>query len=463
MNTTKINKLLKALPSDVVARFGKSLAKETNEQRLFKYLNHPKKDLDDLDKMAKDVFETKHTNPRKDLHNEGSKLYNKLQQWLIQQELEANELAQNQLLANALKRYKVTDTYFKTLDKIETLVEAQTPRDSAYHWSWMRLSHARYFHPQTDFSGIEAEDNFTKTVQHLDDFYLLTRLRYIAERNMRNYNFDLQGTLPKQEVMLAPVYKDKPLARLCMLAANLIESPDNEVFRTEFCPLLEQYIHLADAENQGTLATYRINYTSRQTQAGQADFVRDHFKAYQFAIENGYLEHEGYLGETHFLNVVTAAAVLHEFEAGEQLINEASVKLKDNAEDIGKLAKALLYFYQSLYEKAYNELVKLSFTNTQTDLRFRSLKAQCMYELILQNNKNVNCNLLTDHLNAYQKFLKRRDRFSENTRQSNLNFTNLLKKMTNKTKQEARELLEDFLTKEEPIILKKWLLDVVNK
>ncbi len=469
MNSHKINKLLQALPTDKTKQFGKTLKDKIILERLFNYLKNPEKDVDDTDKMAKHVFKNHpRSNSRKDLSSASSMLYKLLQEWLIQEELEANRLTKNQLLANAFKRYKQTDAYFETLKEREKLIEAQTACDSSYHWEWMRLSHARYFHPQTNFSSTTAEDNFTKTVDHLDDFYLLTRLRYIAERNMRNYNFHLNNTLTKQEAMLRPAYKDKPLARLCMLAANLIESPDNEVFRTKFCPLLEQHINLADPENQGTLATYRINYTSRQTQAGQADFMRDQFEAYKFAIENGCLEHAGHLDETHFLNAVTVAAVLHEFEAGEKLISEASVRLKNNTESINNLANAYLYFYQSSYTEAYklfekNESLKEPFNKDHTDLRSRSLKAQCMYQLILQDADKPDANDLMKHLDAYQKFLKRRDRFSKNTRQSNLNFTNLLKKMANKPKKEAKKLLECFLEEDKPIILKTWLSNVVNK
>jgi len=462
MNNTKINKLLKALPSNVVAKFGKTLLDKTNGQRLFSYLNNDKKDVNDIDKITKYVFKTKHANPEKDLHNEGSKLYIALQDWLIAEELKADELTKNQLLSNALKGYKATDAYLEALKGREKLIVAQPARDSAYHWSQMRLSHARYFHPQTDFSSMAAEDNFTKAVQHLDEFYLRTRMLYIAERNMRNSNYDINITIPRQSEMLRPTYEDKPLVQICMLAAKLIQSPDNEIFRTEFCPLMEEYIHLADLENQGTLATYRINYTSKQTQKGHADFMRDQFEAYQFGIENGYLEHEGHLDETHFLNAVTVAAVLNKFEAGRQLIRNHAVRLKDNAEGISKLANSYLYFYQSLFMEAYNELPNESFANAQTDLRCRSLKAQCMYELILQGHKNVNRNLLICHLDAYQKFLKRAKKISKNTRQSNLNFINLFKKMVNKL-DKAKALLEGFLRTDEPIILKKWLSDIVNR
>lgn len=471
MNIHKINKLLQALSSDESKQFAKNLKKDVAAYYLFKYLNtKSEKDIANKNKMLRSVIRTDPQDHDKAFSKATSDLYKLLQEWLIQQELETDELIKNQLLANAFKRYKLTDAYFETLNKRQKLIEAeaQEARDSAYHWEWMRLSHARYFHPQTDFSSDEAEANFTKTVHHLDDFYLLTRLRYIAERNMRNYNFDLHETLPKQEMMLRPSFKDKPLARLCMLAAKLIESPDNQLFKKEFCPLLEKYIRLADAENQGTLATYRINYTSRQTQAGHTDFMRDQFDAYKFAIENGYLEHEGHLDETHFLNAVTVAAVLHEFEAGEQLISEASVRLKNNTKSINNLAEAHLCFYQSSYEKTHelfeeNESLKEPFNNAHTDLRSRSLKAQCMYQLILQDYEKFNANDLINHLNAYQRFLQRRDRFSENTRQSNLNFTNLLKKMANKPKKEAKALLEEFLETGKPIILKKWLLDVMNK
>ncbi len=464
MNIHKINKLLQALSSDERKQFAKNLKKDVAPYYLFKYLTtKSEKDIANKNKMLRSVIRTDPQDHDKAFSKATSDLYKLLKAWLIQQELEADKLTRNQLLANAFKRYKQTDAYFETLKDREQLVEAQTARDSAYHWEWMRLSHARYFHPQTDFQSDVAEDNFTKTVDHLDDFYLLTRLRYIAERNMRNYNFHLNKALSKQEAMLRPTYKDKPLARLCMLAANLIKSPDNEVFRTEFCPLLEQYIHLADAENQGTLATYRINYTSRQTQDGQADFMRDQFEAYQFAIKNGYLENEGYLDETHFLNAVTGAAVLHEFEAAEKLISEANTRLKENHENIKELADSYVHFYKSSYAEAYklfekDESLTVLFPNTQTSLRARSLKAQCMYELILQDH-NIDTNDLIQHLDAYQRFLKRHSGFSKKTRQSNLNFINLLKKMANKPKKEARKLLEDFLKTDKPIILKTWLSD----
>jgi len=464
MNIHKINTILQAMSSDECKQFGKTLKGKTILERLFNYLKNPKKNVDDTDKMASYVFkEHSRVNLQKDLHSKASDLYKLLQKWLIQQELKADELTQNQLLSKALKRYKATDAYFETLNKREHLIEKQPTRDSAYHWSQMRLAHARYFNPQTDFSSEMAEENFTKTVQHLDDFYLLTRLRYIAERNMRNYNFDLHGTLTKQEEMLRPSYKKKPLVQLCMLAAKLIQSPDNEIFRTKFSPLMEDYIHLTDPENQGTLATYRINYTSKQTQKGHADFMHDQFAAYKFAIENGYLENEGYLDETHFLNAVTTVAVLQEPKGGKELIEEAANRLQNDSKDIREFANAVVLFYQLDYAECYEKLRDRKFTNIQTDLRYRSLMAQCMYQLILQDADAPDADDLIKHLDAYQKFLQRRDKFSTTTRQSNLNFTNLLKKMANKPKKEAKILLENFLKTDQPIILKTWLSDVVNK
>jgi len=179
MNTTKINKLLKALPSDEAKQFGKTLKDKTILKRLFTYLNNPEKDVDDIDKMVKYVFGTQvRVNPQKSLRTQSSYLYKFLQKWLIAKELEADELIQNQLLANALKRHKVSDIYFETLKEREKLVETQTHRDMWYHLDWMRLAHDRYFHSENDFDKPKIKEYFTKTIQHLDDFYLFARLYY---------------------------------------------------------------------------------------------------------------------------------------------------------------------------------------------------------------------------------------------------------------------------------------------
>lgn len=454
MIDSKINKLLKALSNEVKKQFGKTLQPKTNPQRLFTYLNNPKKKLDDIDKMAEYVFEKRHANPQKDLHSEGSKLYSFLQKWLIQKELEADKLMQNKLLANALKRHKVAGAYFETLEKREKLIEQQSHRDMWYHLEWMRLSHERYFHPDNDFKSEKIKNYFTKNTQHLDDFYLFARLLHIAEQNSRKEHIDDPKKRIEQEEILTNDYEN-PLVCLYVLICELIKNSDNEVFINKFCPLLEKNIDKVHPSGQGALATFRINYTGGRVNEGSTEFVREHHKAYKFALDNKYLEHDGYLNSDHYLNAVVTAAVLGEFEEGEKLIQEATNRLGEEAKNVQKLAEAYLYFYKKEFEESDKILKDVVFENFNYDLRVRSLQTQCLYEFFLADK---NASHLYSHLQTYEKFVRRKKKkFVEPTTfEGNLNFIQLLKKLI-KTPYEAQHILEKNLPKNDPMIAKTWL------
>lgn len=458
MNKSKIIDLLKALPSDTLKQFAKTIDKETVPYRLFRYLTtKSEKDIDKVDKMAKSVFKTSHANPKKDLHNEGHKLYNQLKEWLISQELKADKLAANQLFAQALKRHQISDWYTKALDQTESLLQQQGNEDMWLQFEYMRLAHQRYFQAGNDFSSADSATNFKSAYERLNAFYTLASLRYITEQRLRNRFLNEKNTLPREAEMLENTYKNKPLAQLYMLVSHLIETPDDDCFRNDFCPLLKESIHLADSENQGALITLWINYTIIRTQAGASDFMQDQYEGYRFATEHGYLESEGYLDTDHFLNAVVCGAIIEKYKDVEALIKQVSARLEGEAEKIQQLAHSLLYFYRKKFETAYKLLTKLDIRHLNAGLRIRLLKAQCLYELLAADSPTVDADDLQKHLEAYRHFLSRHDKIPTHDIESNGLFIQILKKITHCPKAEVYQILSDFLAKKPPVVAKSWL------
>ncbi len=464
MNKSKIISLLKALPSDTLKQFAKTIDKDTVTYRLFRYLTTKlEQDIDKVDKMAKSVFKTSHANPKKDLHNEGHKLYNQLREWLIAEELKADKLVANQLFAQALKRHRISDWHTKALDETERLLQPQGNEGMWLEFEHTRLAHQRYFRAGNDFSSAESAANFKSAYERLNTFYTLANLRYIAEQRLRNHFLNETKTLPREAEMLKKTYENVPLARLYMLFSNMLKTLDDDCFRNEFCPFLKENIHLADTENQSALITLWINYTIIRTQAGASDFMQDQYEGYRFAIEHGYLESEGYLDTDHFLNAVVCGGIIGKYKDVEALIKQASARLEGEAEKIQQLARSLLYFYWKKFETTYKLLTKLDIRHLNAGLRIRLLKAQCLYELLAADSPTVDTDDLQKHLEAYRGFLSRHDKISKHDIESNGLFIQILKRITNCPKAEIQPILSDFLAKRPPVVARGWLEGLLGK
>ncbi len=465
MSYTKTNLLLKALPTETLQLFAKTLDTKSVLYRLFQCLRPDGgKDIEDLEKRAKYVFRADRKKPQKALSNEAHKLYKLLRKWLIIQELEQDGLAENQLFAQVIKRHKVNKLYKETLNKNGDLLNEFPNRDMWYQLEQMRLFHALYFDSTNDFLSDETTSNFQAAVRHLDDFYAIARLRYIIEQNTRNFVLNQTTKLPRQKEILAQDFGDSPIVQLFHMAARLSEQKDNTLFISQFCPSLEQYIHLADTENQATLVNFRINYAVMRAQGGNADFMKQQYEAYYFAIEKGYLGEANYMHPDHYINAVGSAAALKDFDYASNLLAQSEKYLGQQMENTHQLAEAYFLFYKKDFDEATQLLSVIQFENFHFKLRVRSLAAQCHYEIFLTNTVKNYESVLDRHLDSYQKFIQRHQ--AEITQQvsiSNQNFISILKQLSGNLKEKRPAILENFLTNEPRVILKIWLKSLLKK
>jgi len=463
MNTIKISKLLQALPSDKVKQFGRTLKDKTIIKRLFTYLNDDKKDLNDIDKMAKYVFgRTQRVNPLKALRTESSELYKLLEKWLVIKELENDELTKNKLLTRILKRHKLTDAYRKTLNDREQLIENQAYGYMWHHLENLRLAHEQYFDSTKDFGSAEAAENFAEIKHHFDEFCTLGQLVYLMEQHSRHTIFK-SPKIWKESKKYAVNANQKPLVQLYNLLLNINQNNDNELYKYSFLPTLEKYINELSPEDRSTLINLQLNYIIRRIRAGDMDFINERYKAYRIALDKGYLEHDRSLYTGHFLNAVITAAVLEEFEWCEQLILSASDRLKGEVENTVRLAWAFFHFYKKDINKTRQLLDEITFENINYRLRKRSLNAQYHYEFFRMDEEK-DTEPLMYFLNAYEQFIGReKKRISDDICEANINFINLLRKMVNQPHRSKKILTDTLQNTEKQLIAKIWLWTLVEK
>lgn len=462
MKDSKINKLLQALPSDVKQQFAKSLKKDTAPYRLLKYLIDENKDNEHIDKIFKAVIKTQRKDVNKALGNVGSELYKLLAKWLIQEELEADELTQNQLLANAFKRYKLTDDYVKTLHKTNDILASQKLPEMWYHLEALRLSHQQYFHSSNDFGSTEVAKIFAKIKYHFDEFCGLAQSAYLMEQHTR-YTVFKSPQIWDESKKYTTNNNPNPLTNLYRLLLKVNQNNDNELYKHSFLPLFEEYIDDMHPEDRTTLISLQLNYTIGRTRAGDLSLVDECYKAYRVALDEHYLENNSRLHTGHFLNAVIIAATAQAFEWCEQLIRNATDRLEGEVENTVRLAKAFLHFYKKDIEKARQLLKEITFENINYRLRVRSLNAQCHYELFRTDENNDGEDLIKD-LNAYERFIGReKKRIGNNVQEANINFINLLKKIANQPYNHKKILTDALQNSEKRLIAKIWLWTLVKK
>lgn len=463
MNIHKINKLLQVLSSHEVKQFGRTLKDKTILERLFNYLKNPKKKVDDIDKMIRYVLGAQVcTKSKKDLHSKASDLYKLLQKWLIQQELEADELTRNKLLAKAFKRYQITDDYLKTLYNTSDILTAQKLPEMWHHLEGLRLTHQQYFHSTNDFGSTEATENFAKIKYHFDEFCGLAQSAYLMEEHTRHTIFKSPKTWSESEKYIID-NSQNPLTHLYNLLLKINQNTDSELYKNNFLSLFEKHIDNLHPEDRATLITLQLNYTVTRTRAGDADFTKECYKAYRMALDKGYLEYNSPLHSGHFLNAMVMAATVKAFEWCEQLIRNAPDRLEGEVENIVRLGEAFLHFYKKDIKKTRQLLDEIAFENINYRLRVRSLNAQCYYELFRTDENNDGEDLIKD-LNAYEQFIGREKKHIGNAvREANINFIYLLKKVVNHPHDTQKILTNTLRNTEKRLIAKIWLWTLVKR
>ncbi|OAV42635.1 hypothetical protein [Lewinella sp. 4G2] len=242
-----------------------------------------------------------------------------------------------------------------------------------------------YRHRPFDHTNMEAISGA------LDSYFIITKLMHAAYAQVRlqteQTTYDLQ-LVPEIITYLEehPRYLQEPLIALYFFMYKMLDVQNSEEANDH--KLYEQYIetiklhgdHLP-LERGYEFIQPALNYSRRYINRGDAKFLGEYLRLYQYALDREFVFDRGVLDPLQFRNTILTALRLGEFEWAERYITDYQHRLPaKQRQNAVTYNSATLYFYQKDYDRALEFLRDVEYENTTYNLNAKSMLLAIYYE-----------------------------------------------------------------------------------
>ncbi|MBX2874408.1 MAG: hypothetical protein KTR30_19965, partial [Saprospiraceae bacterium] len=419
---------------------------------------------DYLRKLYPDFSSTKHLDieyarakllppgaPRKRLLNLLADLHQLLKDFLVWQQVKANEFAYDFALLEQYKSRKMDKAFFQFADRLIQKYEGQQENSIWSYLQLMMLYRNKFFHPNSP--KLNPDDPLPqKSLALLNQFYQGARIRLATELLSREKILHSPGVSNAiDEVRTAFPPDESPLIHLYTQVYQLEKEQSEEVFfalkERFFSVVAEQELSFDD---QYFVFLHLINFASAQIKKGKQNFLEEAFSIYHFGLQYPILEQGQYFTPTNFSNIVNLACRLKQFEWARYFIKTYQQHLPlEVRESAARISFAMIHFEEGNFEQTLEELQDISYADTFYDLRARSLRLRCFIEL------EESAALILHYCRSFEQFIRRNKKIKGDNAQATTNFIQLSKELARQ--RSTRVQLQQMLATKQPIFFKSWL------
>lgn len=387
--------------------------------------------------------------------------------FLVAQRLDRDQTAYQQLLQAELGARNQYDWFVRKNQELAEQLEQRPVRDEDYYLARWHQQSDLFFHPQTNRYGYNA-DQLGEMMHNLDAFFLLSKLYFSAELRNR------QNILPEQHAIVLldeslvlasenPVFSSDLVLQAYRDMYRLMESPEDETIFERLEEIAFHRLSLFRPDRQSALLQYLINTTIRFYNMGKEQYLGKQFRLYQLGLANDLLFEEGALPDDTFLNIVVTATMLEELHWTEAFLKRYTPCLPAEQQlDANNLGMAYWRFAKGDFSSCNDSLRQVGSNDLKYLLRVKSLSLRTYFELFLQDASYYD--LVVYESQAFEKFLRRNGKMTNQRAQAYLNLASYLRKLTRlkanvqHTSDQLGELRTN-LEKESAIIAKSWLME----
>jgi len=336
------------------------------------------------------------------LFNHLSDLNKLFSNFLLQQYLKDHPFAKDLLMMQACKAYGLDESFFALHKKMEVELEAQQKKDLWNPLTMMYLSHEHYYYPETERVGAK-EVRIQQTIDYLDDFYCLAKLKYICElynrHNILGEKIGYDNRLEEERFMRK---SDNTITYQCyQYAFMLLKDRRDEDFELLKKTLFGNQNSLVQIDRQ-ILISYLISHEAYRARKGRGKgkAILDMYKA---GIENRFFMTGGCFEDTHFINIVDVARTIGEDAWAEEFVLEWKDKIEaKKIEAVIAISMALIEFSRRQYQTVIDRLGQLKFMHVHYEMRRRGLLIAAHFELPQRADEHI-----LSLCSAYDQFIRR--------------------------------------------------------
>jgi hypothetical protein len=390
-----------------------------------------------------------------------SQLYKLAEEFLAQQELEAETNFPKLRIAQAYRKRKLPKHFLRTVATLakEQSAIAQQPAshfEDEYQLEWECY---RFLS-----SGKRTEElNLQATSDKMDTAFIAKKLRLacLALSHQAVYRTEYQiGLL---DAVMAQVATNTALQELpaiglfyhCYLA---LTGTGGEAQFDFFQKLLAEKSLLLPEEDRRALVLLTINYGIRQINASRPEYDRPVLDLYKMAIEGNLLLEEGRLSRFAFNNIVAIALRIGEVDWVAHFILENKNYLDREHRNItASLNLARLEFARKNYREALLHLQRSDFKDLINNLIAKTLQLKIYYE-------TGEHDVLEAHLRNMKTYIRRQRAigYHQENYLNIIKFTQSLVDM-NPFDRTEREALRSNIEKAGRLTEREWLLEMLNE
>lgn len=375
-----------------------------------------------------------------------------------------------ELLAKSLGRYTDYEHFLQyTRAMIEKTEKLSVPNSGDYLFL-SELNHWWYYHPDTNKLQRNAPDIWVAML-HLDRFFVLSKLRYMAEwLSRQEIKPDTARTAFSDEVLAeaaAMVAEDKgekhPLIAIYLELVRLYREVDgNEQRFATAGVLFMQHVHHLPFAEKCQLFTHLSNFGVRLYSLENQSVGLQLLALYQWALGEGLLATNQRMTVNSYLNVSLLAVGCGELDWAEKFIFDWKNYLEENLSAAAFMAaSSSLHFANGDFGLAHACLTGISENKPPFGFFFRELLLKIYFEQLLKDRGKWEN--LSSHIAAFEKFI-----LSQHTGAKKqtawMNFIRFARKLAalwmrkGKVAEAGKQRLKAKMEAEKYVVSKRWLL-----
>ncbi len=383
-----------------------------------------------------------------------------------------------ELLVKSLGRHDAYELYLKYSQDLVKKTEALTVKNTDDYWLLTQLNHWQYYHPDTNKYQNKLH-GISEAMRRLDQCYLLSKLRYIAELLAR-------AQIQQTEVHIVLLDEVIDSAKK-LVSAHCKNGPEleNHSLVAVYLGLVQLYLEKKDEsdynwagdlfmqsaadlplQEQRLLFAHFANIGGRQFSLENRPVGSKLLELNRWALNQGILVVNQRMTEATYLNISALAAEQEEYEWAEDFIQIWKPFLDENqAVDAEKAAIGHLLFTKGEFDKSHERIKNIASNKPPYSFSTRGLLLKIFFEKFLKDRGQYEH--FSSHVAAFDKFISGQS-IGKIKQEAWLNFVRFTRSLASIRLKEGRvakqkkSKLKDELKAMKFVFSKKWLFQKIK-
>lgn len=397
----------------------------------------------------------------KEIRYQMSSLLKLVMRFLGQQVYQQKALLSESHILEACEGRNLKKHYRHHLRQLEKQSEAHPFRDENYYYHRFLLAdvETRYFHRKRVRT---YDSNLQETVNSLDDYYLITKLRLTCElinrQNILSASYDIRLVDELLTYLNGYDFARIPAMEMYFQILCLLTAEDAHPHFRRLKHLMGDHFDLFPEPARKEIFSYAQNYCIQQIKNGDANYHEELFGIYEEGLRTGLLIEEGVLSPWKFKNIVSNGLGLGKFQWVENFMNEFGGKITEEFRETALVYnRAHLYYHQKRFSDALKTLNTVEFSDIYYALGTRKILLMIYFE-------QGEIESLLSLVSSFKLFLRRNKLISEVNKKAYLNFVTLAQAVFKyqEGRGEERKELEMQIRETQPLVEENWLMKMLD-